>query len=206
MANHGPTPKARSPCATSARVSLSLPRHHEVAAVVFTRSFCHCGVSPDNLYGGAILLHSFPPASKDFSSFLPRRKRGGHAARARARFAHYVPSAAGSVLGRAGSVHFTAGLSGLYDDGYSLGGGGGDDDEDLQDVEDILESLFARLNHTLARLQALGDLLAGSDSFVRADLDLKNNGYAELMLLNTGCGVIVLQYTNITAMFGADHS
>jgi hypothetical protein len=78
-----------------------------------------------------------------------------------------------------------------------------DDDADVQELEDILETYFAQLDRTCARLRALEEHVAQTEDYVNIDLDSKRNVLIEIMLVTAFFMLTVLCYTTQTGLFGA---
>ena len=68
---------------------------------------------------------------------------------------------------------------------------------------DILETYFAQLDRTCARLDGLDELVAQTEAYVNIDLDSKRNALIEMMLVTAYCGVVTLAYTTITGLFAS---
>ena len=111
----------------------------------------------------------------------------------------------------------SAGLAALVE-GAETGGGGGApatpavatlalvlaslaDDADVQAVEDILETYFAQVDRTCARLGALDEHVGQTEQFVNIDLDAKRNTLIEMMLITAFMLLINSFYTTITGAF-----
>ncbi len=77
-----------------------------------------------------------------------------------------------------------------------------DEDADVQALEDILETYFAQLDRTCARLNALEELVAQTEDYVNIDLDSKRNVLIEIMLVTAFVMTVSLCYTTITGAFG----
>jgi hypothetical protein len=75
------------------------------------------------------------------------------------------------------------------------------DDADVQAVEDILETYFAQVDRTCARLGALDEHVGQTEQFVNIDLDSKRNTLIEMMLLTAFMLFANSFYTTITGMF-----
>ncbi len=78
-----------------------------------------------------------------------------------------------------------------------------DDDADVQDLEDILETYFAQLDRTCARLRALEEHVGQTEDYVNIDLDSKRNVLIEIMLVTAFVMLGVQCYTTQTGLFGA---
>ena len=75
------------------------------------------------------------------------------------------------------------------------------DDADVQAVEDILETYFAQVDRTCARLGALEEHVGQTEQFVNIDLDAKRNTLIEMMLITAFMLLINSFYTTITGAF-----
>ena len=75
------------------------------------------------------------------------------------------------------------------------------DDADVQAVEDILETYFAQVDRTCARLGALEEHVGQTEQFVNIDLDAKRNMLIEMMLITAFMLLINSFYTTITGAF-----
>ena len=75
------------------------------------------------------------------------------------------------------------------------------DDADVQAVEDILETYFAQVDRTCARLGALDEHVGQTEQFVNIDLDAKRNTLIEMMLITAFMLLINSFYTTITGAF-----
>jgi hypothetical protein len=56
-------------------------------------------------------------------------------------------------------------------------------DDDIQDLEDLLETYFAQVDHYLNRLTVLRQVIADTEGFVEIDLDAKRNRILEMTVL-----------------------
>jgi len=75
------------------------------------------------------------------------------------------------------------------------------EDADVQAAEDILETYFAQLDRTCARLGVLEQLVEQTEDLVNTDLDVKQNGLIQLMLVTSFLTWVNLCYTTITGLF-----
>lgn len=75
------------------------------------------------------------------------------------------------------------------------------EDADVQAAEDILETYFAQLDRTRARLGVLEQLVEQTEDLVNTDLDVKQNGLIQLMLVTSFLTWVNLCYTIITGLF-----
>lgn len=76
-----------------------------------------------------------------------------------------------------------------------------DEDADVQELEDILETYFAQLDRTCARLNALEEHVSQTEDYVNIDLDSKRNVLIEVMLVTAFIMTAALWYTSFTGAF-----
>lgn len=71
----------------------------------------------------------------------------------------------------------------------------------FQELEDLLETIFAQVDRTLSRIQAMEEQISGQETYITVDLDSKRNTLFEVMVVTTFWNTVVLQYTNVTGIF-----
>jgi hypothetical protein len=96
------------------------------------------------------------------------------------------------------------------------GGGGGqwghaghalldpmDDDADIQQLEDLLETYFAQIDHAFNKMKALDEYVGSTEDYINIDLDSHRNQLIQIDLLLSFAMFITSLFTLVTGIFGA---
>lgn len=104
-----------------------------------------------------------------------------------------------AVMRASGTYHSFAQLS-LGADPSTRG------DADLQELEDLLEVYFARVDHALNSLTSLSGFVQRSEEFTNTELDSARNNLIQVDLLTSVSTLVLSMYTLVTGIFGMNLS
>ena len=77
-----------------------------------------------------------------------------------------------------------------------------DDDADIQQLEDLLETYFAQIDHAYNRMKALDEFVASTEDYINIDLDSHRNQLIQIDLLLSFSMFISSLFTLVTGIFG----
>ena len=77
-----------------------------------------------------------------------------------------------------------------------------DDDADIQQLEDLLETYFAQIDHAYNRMKALDEFVASTEDYINIDLDSHRNQLIQIDLLLSFSMFITSLFTLVTGIFG----
>lgn len=93
--------------------------------------------------------------------------------------------------------------------GYTHGGGLAlavhdplDDDADIQQLEDLLETYFAQIDHAFNKMKALDEYVGSTEDYINIDLDSHRNQLIQIDLLLSFAMFITSLFTLVTGIFG----
>jgi magnesium transporter len=78
-----------------------------------------------------------------------------------------------------------------------------DDDADIQQLEDLLETYFAQIDHAFNKMKALDEFVGSTEDYINIDLDSHRNQLIQIDLLLSFAMFITSLFTLITGVFGA---
>ena len=77
-----------------------------------------------------------------------------------------------------------------------------DDDADIQQLEDLLETYFAQIDHAYNRMKALDEYVGSTEDYINIDLDSHRNQLIQIDLVLTFAMFITSLFTLVTGVFG----
>ncbi len=77
-----------------------------------------------------------------------------------------------------------------------------DDDADIQQLEDLLETYFAQIDHAYNRMKALDEYVGSTEDYINIDLDSHRNQLIQIDLLLSFAMFITSLFTLVTGIFG----
>jgi len=77
-----------------------------------------------------------------------------------------------------------------------------DDDADIQQLEDLLETYFAQIDHAFNKMKALDEYVGSTEDYINIDLDSHRNQLIQIDLLLSFAMFITSLFTLVTGIFG----